>query len=131
MKDYILLQDLDVYKLARELSRIGWEIYESLDWQDKKIMGNQFIEAIDSVGANIAEGYGRYHYLDKIKFYYNSRASLGESCGHWLDIMHERKKISEKQSMSIKTIGNKLAVKLNNFINATYRAKDNKFQQVS
>ncbi len=131
MKNYILLQDLDVYKLARELSRVGWEIHESLSWQDKKIMGDQFTEAVDSIGANIAEGYGRYHYLDKIKFYYNSRASLSESCGHWLDIMHERKKISEKQFISIKNTADKLAVKLNNFINATYKAKDSKFQQVS
>ena len=131
VKTYILLQDLDVYKLARELSRIGWEIYNSLSWQDKKIMGDQFIESIDSVGANIAEGYGRYHYLDKIKFYYNSRASLSECCGHWLELMYERKKVTEKQFKVIKTIVDKLAVKLNNFINATYRAKDSKFQSVS
>jgi len=86
-KDYILLKDLEVYRLARELSQTSWKVYESLNWQDKKIMGGQFIEAIDSVGANIAEGYGRYHYLDKIKFYYNSRASLLEACQHWLELL--------------------------------------------
>lgn len=75
-KKYILLADLEVYRLARELSRIGWEIYEVLDWRIKKITGDQFIESTDSVGANIAEGYGRFHYLDRIKFLYNSRASL-------------------------------------------------------
>jgi four helix bundle protein len=76
MKKYIPLRDLEVYKLARELSKIGWEIYDSLDWQTKKIMGDQFIEAPASAAANIAEGYGRHHYLDKIKFFYNARASL-------------------------------------------------------
>ncbi|MGB9743187.1 MAG: four helix bundle protein [Minisyncoccales bacterium] len=64
---YILLKDLEVYQLARELSKIGWEIYNSLDWQTKKISGDQFIEATDSVGANIAEGYGRFHFLEKRK----------------------------------------------------------------
>jgi four helix bundle protein len=78
MKKHILLNDLEIYKLARELSKIAWEIYNSFDWQTKKIMGDQFIEAADSVGANIAEGYGRFHYLERIKFCYNGRASLFE-----------------------------------------------------
>lgn len=69
MDKYIVLKDLEVYKLARELSKIGWEIYEFLDWQIKKIVGDQFIEATDSIGANIAEGYSRFHFLDKIKFF--------------------------------------------------------------
>ena len=64
-RSYILLQDLEVYKLSRELSRIGWEMYEKLNWQDKKVIGDQFITSTDSIGANIAEGYARYHYLDR------------------------------------------------------------------
>lgn len=30
-KEYISLKNLEVYKLARELSRIGWKIYEKLN----------------------------------------------------------------------------------------------------
>ena len=41
---YIKLKDLVVYKLARQLSKVGWEIYNDLNWHDKKIMGDQFIE---------------------------------------------------------------------------------------
>ena len=78
-KKYIQLKNLEVYKLARELSSIAWDIYKSLDWRDKKIMGDQFISSTDSFGANIAEGYTRYHFLDKIKFLYNARASLVEA----------------------------------------------------
>jgi four helix bundle protein len=122
-KGYILLQDLDVYKLSRELSRMCWEVYDKLEWQDKKIMGNQFIESADSVGANIAEGYKRYHYLDKIKFYYNSRASLCEACEHWLPLLYERRKITEKCFISIQAVNKKLAIKLSNFIKTTYEAK--------
>jgi four helix bundle protein len=43
------------------------------------IIGSQFITAINSIGANIAEGYGRFHYLDKNKFMYNARGSLMEN----------------------------------------------------
>ena len=99
-------------------------MYENMDWQDKKIMGDQFIESIDSVGANIAEGYRRYHHLDRIKFYYTSRASLSESCGHWLELLRERNKITQEQFDCMKSIEDKLGVKLNNFIASNYKLKE-------
>ena len=52
-------------------------------------MGGQFIRAVDSIGANIAEGYGRFHFRDKIKFYYNARGSLWET-KHWLLLLYKR-----------------------------------------
>ncbi|MBU1922600.1 four helix bundle protein [Patescibacteria group bacterium] len=123
MKDYIQLKDLEVYRISRELSLIAWDIYEGLDWRDKKIMGDQFVESTDSVGANIAEGYKRYHYLDRIKFYYNSRSSLSESCDHWLELLYERKKIAKTGFEKIKALETKLSIKLANFIATTYKAK--------
>ena len=125
---YIPLKDLEIYKLARELSSRGWEIYESLSWQDKKTIGDQFIRAIDSIGANIAEGYSRYHYLDRIKFYYTSRASLAESYDHWLGLLYERKKINSENYDKIRDIKRELLMKLNNFIKVTYKNKNNEFQ---
>src|SRR3989344_8087020 len=122
-KRYIKLQDLGVYKLARELSRLGWLIYEPLTWQDKKITGDQFIESTDSVGANIAERYKRFHYLDKIKFYYNARASLCESNEHWLELLFERKKVSVENYNKFKDISENLSRALNKFIETTYKSK--------
>ncbi len=121
--EYIKLEDLEVYQLSRGLSRISWEIYQNLNWQDKKIMGDQFVEAIDSIGANIAEGYGRFHYLDRIKFYYNGRASLSESCEYWLELLHERGKVDDREYKEMKLIAKELSIKLNNFINSTYSSK--------
>ena len=125
IRKYILLSDLEVYKLARELSKTAWEIYESLDWQDKKTMGDQFLTATDSVGANTAEGYGRFHYLDRIKFYYNSRASLSEANDHWIELLNERGKIKKEKYNSYKTVAKDLGIRLNNFITTTYRQKNN------
>jgi len=131
-KRFIKLDDLEVYGLARKLSSLAWVIYDKLGWQDKKIMGDQFIQSIDSVGANIAEGYRRYHYLDQIKFYYTARASLSEACGHWLELLHERKKISENCFVEIKRITEQLSIKLTNFINSTYKSKKgNEFHERS
>ncbi|MEK9180922.1 MAG: four helix bundle protein [Patescibacteria group bacterium] len=122
-RKYIPIEDLEVYKLARQLSSLAWKIYESLEWQSKKIIGDQFIESTDSVGANIAEGYGRFHYLDKIKFYYNARASLAESSEHWLSLLYERGKIKEKDFIFFRSVSVRLSVKLNNFISSTYKSK--------
>lgn len=122
--NYIPLEELEIYKLSRKLSKVGWAIYEDLHWRDKKIMGDQFIEATDSVGANIAEGYGRYHQLDQIKFYYNSRGSLKEANKHWLELLRERDKVDPNLYKKYKRIAEDLRLKLNNFISSTYKAKD-------
>jgi hypothetical protein len=34
--EYIRVEDLEVYKLSIELSDLVWNVYESLNWQDKK-----------------------------------------------------------------------------------------------
>jgi four helix bundle protein len=75
-----------------------------------------------SFGANIAEGYSRYHYLDKIKFFYNARASLTEA-EHWFEPLRERDKIKEKNCQEYKEIATKASLKLQNFISAVYKAK--------
>jgi four helix bundle protein len=124
-KKYIQLKDLEVYKLARELSKIGWEIYNDLDWQNKKIIGDQFTTSTNSFGANITEDYSRYHYLDKIKFFYNSRASLTESSEYWLELLKERNKIKENNYKKFKAISNQASLKLKNFITAVYKVKNN------
>lgn len=128
LKRYILLKDLEIYKLARELSRIAWKIYDSLSWQDKKIMGDQFITATDSFGANIAEGYSRFHFLDKIKFFYNARASLTEANEHWLEILKERNRVDEKNYQEFRKAANQSSLKLQNFISAVYKAKNSSKQ---
>ncbi|MCD4747102.1 MAG: four helix bundle protein [Bacteroidales bacterium] len=125
-KYYIPLKDLEVYQLAREISRLAWKIYELMNWQDRKIIGDQFIRSADSIGANVAEGYGRFHFLDRIKFYYNSRASFFEFRFHWLELLLERNKISNELFNQIITISEKFSLKLQNFISSTYKAREKK-----
>lgn len=94
-KNYIPLNKLKLYQVAIELCDLTWNIYQKLDWQMKKIMGDQFVTSTDSHAANIAEGYGRYHYADKNKFYYNARASLLEG-KHWVLLLLKRKLIKKE-----------------------------------
>jgi four helix bundle protein len=118
-KEYIPLKDLHVYQLARQLSKRAWEIYLSLKYDEKKNIGDQFIRSVDSVGANIAEGYHRYHFLDKARFYYNSRASMAEAIEHWAELLAEREIIAQEALQDLQVLKNELHLKLNNFINAT------------
>ena len=121
---YIPLEDLKVYQLSVDFSNEGWKIYESLDWKLQKVIGDQFIRSVDSVGANIAEGFGRYHYLDKIKFYYFARGSLFES-RHWIELLFKRKIIDEQKYFELIEIYNNIKPALNGLINSIYKNKSN------
>jgi len=118
-QNFIELKDLEVYQLSRKLSSIAWKIFCRMNFEDRKHIGDQFLRSVDSIGANIAEGYGRFHYLDKVRFYYNSRGSHFEEFTHWLELLIEREKISGKEFDSINETAHILQIKLNNFIKST------------
>lgn len=96
----ILLEDLDIYKLAMDLSDEVWSVVENWGYFSKLSVGSQFVRATDSVSANIAEGYGRYFYADRKKFYYYSRGSLLES-KTWLEMAHRRKLVNQVKYESL------------------------------
>jgi four helix bundle protein len=115
------LDNLQIYKLSKQLSDIVWRIYQIIDWKQTKDLREQFLDSTDSIGANIAEGYGRFHYLDRIKFLYNARGSLLES-KHWFDLLIERNLIKNNLlEQEYLKIYNELKPKLNNFINSLYK----------
>lgn len=118
MENHYNLDSLQVYQIALDFGRKSWNIYCNLSWQVKKVMGDQFIRAVDSIGSNIAEGYGRYHYKDKVKFYYNSRGSLLET-KHWVKILLERCCINKEVYDDLEKDLNILNVKLNSYIGYT------------
>ena len=81
-KKYLQLNDIDAYKTAFNLSNFVWNIILGWDHFAKRTVGEQFVTAMDSVSANIAEGFGRYNKKDKVKFYRYSNGSLKE-CFDW------------------------------------------------
>ena len=120
------LEEIKVYIEVRKLSAVAWKIFSDLTWQIKKILGDQFIQSTDSVGGNIAEGYGRFHYLDRIKFFYNARGSLLES-KHWFELLDERSFLKNKELKNeYKYIYENLKPQLNSFINAIFKNKSKK-----
>jgi len=94
------LEEINSYKIASELSDYVWEIVVKWNWFAKRTLGTQFIESVDSIASNIAEGYGRYHKKDKIKFYYNARGSVYESA-YWCKKAYKRNLLSTKEQKYI------------------------------
>ncbi len=70
--------DLDCYKMALEVVKEAYRLSRCLPSEEKYNLVNQLRRAAVSVALNIAEGYGRYHYLDSLRFYYIARGSLEE-----------------------------------------------------
>jgi four helix bundle protein len=71
-------EDLEVYRVAREFRRKMYEISRQLPEVEKFSLATQIRRAALSLTNNIAEGHGRYHYLDQVRFMLQSRGSLEE-----------------------------------------------------
>jgi four helix bundle protein len=93
---YYSLEDLEVYQLAESFSDEIWFIVTEWDYFAKDTVGKQMVRSADSIGANIAEGYGRYHYKENRNFCYFSRGSIIETKG-WLKKSKTRKLLGEEQ----------------------------------
>ncbi|RYZ31196.1 MAG: four helix bundle protein, partial [Sphingobacteriales bacterium] len=81
-RKYLQLNDIEAYKISFHLSNYVWDAMHSLDSFAKRTLGAQFVNAVDSISANIAEGFGRYYKKDKINFYRYAYGSKKE-CMDW------------------------------------------------
>lgn len=96
IRKFLSLNDITCYKKSLFLSNYLWDLVSSWDWFSKRTVGVQFITAVDSIFANIAEGFGRYGKKDKIKFYHYSFGSVKESLD-WNEKCKHRKLIINKE----------------------------------
>jgi len=83
------LKLLPAYQNSYVLSKEIYRYFLTVTDKDFWLIKSQLIRAVDSVSANIAEGYGRFYFKDKIRFYYQARGSLLEVCD-WLAKASER-----------------------------------------
>jgi len=109
------LRDLEVYQLSEKLSDIIWNIVLRWDYFAKDTIGKQLVKSSDSIGANIAEGYGRYHYRENKNFCYFARGSLEET-KTWLRKSVRRGLIDQSIHQEMFDIIEKLPKFLNSYI---------------
>src|ERR1700741_3691790 len=83
-------EDLECWKNCRELRIfVAKHVVPALPKQGRYRLGAQVLDAARSTTANISEGYGRFHYLDKAKFCSNSRGSCREVVDHLITVDDE------------------------------------------
>jgi len=109
------LEELQVYQLSMDIGERVWKIVIDWDYFLKDTIGKQLVRAIDSVAANLSEGFGRYHYKEAKHFSYYSRGSLYET-KTWLTKAYNRNLISEDEFSYFQSEINNIGVKLNNYI---------------
>jgi len=69
------LENLSVYNTALKISDLAWNIFETIPRHNYST-AIQFLDAVDSIGANIAEGYGRGTFRDMKHFLAIEQGSL-------------------------------------------------------
>ena len=88
------LERLEVWRKAKEFALAVYrEVLPQFPVEEKWALNQQIRRSVQSIPANIAEGYGRYYYQDNVRFCYIARGSLEETLSH-LVLAHELNYIS-------------------------------------
>jgi four helix bundle protein len=82
-------EDLQILKSAESVADSVWKSVSRWNEFAKDVVGKQLTRAVDSIGANIAESFGRYNFGEKLQFLYYARGSLFET-KYWLNRVRER-----------------------------------------
>ncbi len=120
---YGKLEELAIFQQAE---RIGDRFYELVNpWGplDQNTVGQQLIRAADSIGANIAESYGRFHYGEQLRFLYYARGSLYET-KFWVRRAKKRSLIAPETANKALEVLDDLAMKLNSYIRSVRRQQN-------
>jgi len=107
-------EELEVLRAAEAVADGIWR--QVVRWKPfaRDVVGGQLAKAGDSVGANIAEAYGRFHYGEKLQFLYYARGSLFET-KYWLNRAQERQLMPSTQVQEYASQLTHLARQLNAF----------------
>jgi four helix bundle protein len=109
------LDDLRVYAMAEQLADLVWELVVPWEAFAKRTLGHQLVRAADSVGANIAEGYGRASPVDHQRFVRIARGSLYE-VRHFLRRVDKRKLFRKDERVPLQELLKELLPALNAYL---------------
>ena len=115
-------QDLTVYQLSEKLSDLLWDIVDEWGNFAKDTCGKQLVRAADSVGANIAEGNGRFTFNDNRRHVRIARGSFYET-QHGLRRAYRRKLLTPEQSEQLQQLVGELGPKSNSYLKSIGRNK--------
>lgn len=116
--------DLEVWKEAHRLSIEIYKISDEFPKKETYGISDQLRRSSTSVSANMAEGFGRYHFKDKIKFYYNARGSICE-VQNFIFFAKDIGYLDRNLARKIFQDYEKLNKRLNNFIKSVQKKMTN------
>ncbi|HEY1582790.1 MAG TPA: four helix bundle protein [Chthoniobacterales bacterium] len=115
-------EELECWQQCRELRLfVAREIVPQLSKEERFRLGDQLLRAARSTTANIAEGYGRFHYLDNAKFCGISRGSCHEVLDHLITARDEKLISDELLRRGRDAVGTALK-RLNGYMNYLRKA---------
>ncbi len=117
------LDKLEVWVRARDFAvAIYKEVIPCLPVDEKWNLTDQLKRAAQSIPANIAEGHGRYHFLDNVRFCYIARGSLTEVQSH-MALAHELGYLPDEIYKRMSVQAESTGKQLNNYIAYLKRSK--------
>lgn len=78
-------EDLECYQLALEVMARIHAFSKTLPPNEKFDLYSQIRRSAKGVTGNIGEAYGRYHYLDSLRYYSIARGELNETLAHLIN----------------------------------------------
>ena len=103
-KRFQTFEDLETYQAAREFRKAMYAVTRGLPSFEKFELASQIRRAAVSLTNNLAEGHGRYHYLDQIRFVLHARGSLEELMDD-LNVCEDQKYLSPSEVATRKQEG--------------------------
>ena len=103
-KAFRTFEDLEVYQAAREFRKAMYRVSRRLPEEEKYGLASQVRRAAVSLTNNIAEGHGRFHFLEQIKFCLQSRGSLQELVDD-LNVCNDERYLEEREILLLEATG--------------------------
>jgi four helix bundle protein len=100
-------EDLEVYKKARQFRKSMYGVTRKLPDFEKYELSSQIRRASVSLTNNIAEGHGRYHYLEQLKFLFQARGTLQELMDD-LNVCEDEQYLPTSEVVDLKNQGEKV-----------------------
>ena len=117
------LDQLEVWRRSKDFAILIYkQVIPLLPASEKYNLADQLKRAATSIPANIAEGHGRYHFLDNVRFCYIARGSLTEVQSHF-SLARSLGYLSDDFYQRITSNAESIAKQLNNYIAYLKRSK--------
>jgi len=112
--------DLNAWRKAHDIVLRIYKTTKNFPKEELYGITSQLRRATASIAANIAEGFSRYHYNDKIRFYHNARGSVSET-QNFLFLARDLSFLKEKEFTEVFD----LSEEVNKLINGLVRSIEN------